>query len=82
MYICHYHSGSLNVPVIMFLNTVNYSVFFPILSTLTLDTVLTPRGTWGFYLDQIHHLSPFKSYRVVVGWPKILVSAPVPLELI
>ena len=32
----------------------------------------------------IHLLTPFKSFGcvVVVGWPKILVSAPVPLELI
>ena len=59
------HSGSLNVPITMFfLNTVNYPVFFPRLSTLTWDTVLTPRGTWGFYLDHINHLTPLKS----CGW--------------
>ena len=73
MYISHYHSGSLNVPIIMFfLNMVNYPVFFPTLSTLTWDTVLTPRGTWGIYLDHIHLLTPFKSCGwggvVVVGW--------------
>ena len=65
MYISHNYSGSLNVPVIMFfLNTVNNPVFFPTLSTLTWDTVLTPRGTLGFYLNHIHHLTPFKSW----GW--------------
>ena len=54
-----------NVPVIMFfLNTVNYPVFFPMLSTLTWDTVRTPRGTWGIYLDHIHPLTPFK----ICGW--------------
>ena len=33
-----------------FLNMVDYPVFFPSLSTLTWDTFLTLRGTWGFYL--------------------------------
>ena len=41
-----------------YLNMVDYTVFFPVLSTLTWDTLLTP------------------------SWLKILVSAPVPLELI
>ena len=90
MYISHYNSvnsGSLKVSLIMFFfNMVDYPVFFPMLSTLTWDTVLTPRGDWGFYQNwtkytSSHHL------KVVgcgggVGWPKILVSAPVPLELI
>ena len=89
MYTIHFHSGSLNVPFIMFfLNTVNYPVFFPLMSTLTWDTFLTLRGTWGFYLNHVIPHRASKSYRVgwwggvVVGWHKILVSAPVPLELI
>ena len=41
---CHYHSGSLNVPFIMFfLNMVNYPEFFLLMSTLTWDTLLTLR---------------------------------------
>ena len=68
------------------LNMVDCPLFFPMLSTLTLDTFLTVRGTWGFYLNHVLPLRPSKSYRVVVvGWVvahKILVSAPVPLELI
>ena len=64
-----------------FLNTLNYPVFFPLLSTWTWDTFLTLRGTWGFYLKRVIPHRAFKSYRVV-GWPKILVSAPVPLYLI
>ena len=87
MYTSHYHSGPLNVPFIMFfLNMVNYPVFFPLMSTLTWDTFLTLRGTWGFYLNHVIPQGASKSYRVVVvvGWVahKILVSAPVPLELI
>ena len=64
-------------------------------------------GTWGFYMDHVIPLRPFKTvldhvllehgglhcvlpcavhldlgHLGVVGWPKILVSAPVPLELI
>ena len=49
-----------------FLNMVDYPVFFPSLSTLTWDTFLTLRGTWGFYLNHVLPLKPFKSYRV--GW--------------
>ena len=92
MYTSHYHSGSLNVPFIMFfLNMVNYPVFFLLMSTLTWDTFLTLRGTWGFYLNHVIPHRASKSYRVGwwwwwVGWwwvaHKILVSAPVPLELI
>ena len=87
MYTIHFHSGSLNVPFIMFfLNTLNYPLFFPLLSTLTWDTFLTLRGTWGFCLNHVILHRASKSYRwggvVVVGWPKILVSAPVPLYLI
>ena len=51
------------------------------MSTLTWDTFLTLRCTWGFYLNHVIPHRASKSYRVV-GWPKILVSAPVPLELI
>ena len=47
-----------------FLNMVDYPVFFPSMSTLTLDTIVTLSGTWGYLAH------------------KILVSAPVPLELI
>ena len=47
---------------------------------------LPDRGTWGFYLNHVIPHRASKSYKVglggVVGWPKILVSAPVPLELI
>ena len=71
MYTSHYHSGSLNVPFIMFfLNMVNYPVFFLLMSTLMWDTFLILRGS--------------KSYGVGWWWVahKILVSAPVPLELI
>ena len=54
-----------------FLNMVDYPVFFPSLSTLTWDTFLTLRGTWGFYLNHVLPPRPSKSYRVVVlvvGW--------------
>ena len=51
MYTSYFQSGSLNLPFTMFfLNMVNYPVFFPFMSTLTWDTFLTLRGTWGFYL--------------------------------
>merc|ERR1719468_1028113 len=40
---------------------VEYTVFFPVLSTLTWDTLLTLRGTWGFYLNHLIPLRPFKS---------------------
>ena len=88
MYTIHFHSGSLNVPfILLFLNMVNYPVFFPLMSTLTWDTFLTLRGTQGFYLNHLLPPRPFKSYRVdgTAGYMvahKILVSAPVPLELI
>ena len=60
----------LKMSLIMFyLNMLDYPVFFPLLSTLTWDTVLTPRGTLGFYSDHIHLLTPFKSCGWVgVGW--------------
>ena len=76
------------------LNMVDYPVLFPMLSTMTLDTFLTVRDTWGFYQNHVLPPRPSKSYRVVGGvggwggWGgggvahKILVSAPVPLELI
>ena len=34
---------------------VHYPVFFPSLSTLTWDTFLTLRGSWGFYLNHVLH---------------------------
>ena len=49
-----------------FLNMVNYPVFFPLMSTLTWDTFLTLRGTWGFYLNHVIPHRASKSYRV--GW--------------
>ena len=61
--------------MMFFLNMVNYPVFFLLMSTLTLDTFLTLRGTLGFYLTQVIPHKASKKY-------KILVSAPVPLELI
>ena len=61
----------------IFLNMVDYPVFFPSLSTLTWDTFLTLRGTWGFYLNHVLPPRPSKSWGWVVGWPKILVTAQV-----
>ena len=55
-----------------FLNMVDYPVFFPTLSTLTWDTFLTLRGPWGFYLNHVLPLTPYKSCGWVggggVGW--------------
>ena len=73
MYTIHFHSGSLNVPFIMFfLNTVNYPLFFPLMSTLTWDTFLTLRGTLGFYLNHVLPQRASESYRVVV----VVVGGP------
>ena len=44
-----------------YLNMVDYTVFFPVLSTLTWDTLLTLRSTRCFYLNHSIPLSPFKS---------------------
>ena len=80
MYTIHFHSGSLNVPFIMFfLNMVNYPVFFPLMSTLTWDTFLTLRGTWGFYLN---HVIPHRASRSYgVGWVGLNFSVcPSPLR--
>ena len=44
------------------LNMVDYTVFFPVLSTLTWDTLLTLRSTWGFYLNHVMPFRPFKSF--------------------
>ena len=44
-----------------YLNMVVYTVFFPVLSSLTWDTLLTLRSTWGFYLNYLISLRPFKS---------------------
>ena len=49
-----------------FLNMVDYPVFFPSLSTLTWDTFLTLRGTWGFYLNHVLPPRPSKSYKILV----------------
>ena len=63
------------------LNMVDCPLFFPMLSTLTLDTFLTVRGTWGFYLNHVLPPRPSKSYRVGWWWwwvaHKILVTAQV-----
>merc|ERR1711950_119890 len=48
--------------MMFFLNMVDYTVFFPVLSTLTLDTLLTLRSTCGFYLN---HLIPLKHIKSV-----------------
>ena len=45
----------------LYMNMVDYPVFFPVLSTLTWDTLLTLRSTWGFYLNHLIPLRPFKS---------------------
>ena len=67
MYTIHFHSGSLNVPFIMFfLNMVDYPVFFPLMSTLTWDTFLALRVNWGFYLNHVIPHRASKSYGV--GW--------------
>ena len=56
------YSDHLKLSLIMFyLNMLDYSVFFPMLSTLTWDTLLTLRSTWGFYLNHLIPLRPFKS---------------------
>ena len=47
--------------IMFFLNMVDYTVFFPVLSTLTWDTLLTIRSTWGLYLNHLIPLRPFKS---------------------
>ena len=44
-----------------YLNMLDYTVFFPMLSTLTWDTLLTLRSTWGFYLNHLIPLRPIKS---------------------
>ena len=44
-----------------YLNMLDYTVFFPVLSTLTWDTLLTLRSTWGFYLNHLIPLRPIKS---------------------
>ena len=57
----------------------DYPVLFPSVSTLTWDTFLTLRGTWGFYLKYSHpDLLKVIGWGggVVVGCGKILVSAP------
>ena len=45
------------------LNMVDYPMFFLLLSSLTWDTFLTLRGTWGFYLNRVlPPLRPSKTY--------------------
>ena len=44
-----------------YLNMVDYTVFFSVLSTLTWDTLLTLRSTWDFYLNHLIPLRPFKN---------------------
>ena len=43
-----------------YMNMVDYPLFLPVLSTLTWDTLLTLIGTWGFYLNHLIPLRPFK----------------------
>ena len=69
-----------------FLNMVDYPVFFPSLSTLTWDTFLTLRGTWGFYLNHVLPPRPSKScgwggvgWWVGVGLAKDFSVSPSPL---
>ena len=55
----------LGVSFIMFyLNMVNYSVFFLLLSTWAWNIFLTLRVTWGFYLKHLLLLRRSKSYIV------------------
>ena len=56
-------NGLAQGSLIMFhLNMVDFTVFFPVLSTLTWDTLLTLRSTWGFSLN---HLIPIRSFKNV-----------------
>ena len=58
-----------------YLNMLDYTVFFPMLSTLTWDTLLTLRSTWGFYLNHLIPLRPFKSVfdLIWIGlWPRLV----------
>ena len=59
---------------------VEYTVFFPVLSTLTWDTLLTLRSTWGFYLNHLIPIRPFKNVFDIVllvhgGLPHVLPFA-------
>ena len=60
-----------------YLNMVDYTLFFPVLSTLTLDTLLTLWGTWGFPLNHLIPLRPF-----INVFDNVLLEVEVPLELI
>ena len=62
----HSNSDLLKVSLIMFY--LNMVVFFPFLCTLTLDTFMTLRGTWGYYLNHELPLRPFK-FKGLGGWP-------------
>ena len=46
-----------------YLNMVIYTVFFPVLSTLTCDNLLTLSGTWGYYY--LNHLILLRSFKSV-----------------
>ena len=54
------HSDHLKLSFIMFY-LVDYTVFFPVLSTLTWDTLLTLRSTKGFSLNHLIVLRPSKN---------------------
>ena len=47
--------------IIFFSNLVDLPVYFPLMSTLTLVTIETLSGTWGFYLNHVLPLKPFKT---------------------
>ena len=47
--------------IMFFLNMLDYPLFFPSRSTLTLNTIATLSGTWGFYLNHVIPLIPFKT---------------------
>ena len=47
--------------IMFFLNMLDYPLFFPSRSTLTLNTIATLSGTWGFYLNHVIPLRPFKT---------------------
>ena len=56
------HTESFNVALMLFaLSMVDYLMFFPSLSTLSGDTFISLKGTWGFYLNHAIPIRLFKS---------------------